>query len=82
LTFIIYLGTGPDPLPEHKNQEKTVNWLRQNARDMSFQGLEDDIRYNCSIVPYHFILWSDKIGTYSGKMDLFFKSRMQSQRTG
>ena len=50
----IYLGTGPDPIPEHKIQEKTVDWLRQNAKDMSFQGLEDDIRYNCSIIPFSF----------------------------
>ena len=50
----IYLGTGPDPIPEHKIQEKTVDWLRQNAKDMSFQGLEDDIRYNCSIIPFTF----------------------------
>ena len=27
IDIYIYLGTGPDPLPEHKNQEKTVNWL-------------------------------------------------------
>ena len=50
----IYLGTGPDPIPEHKIQEKTVDWLRQNAKDMSFQGLEDDIRYNCSIITFSF----------------------------
>ena len=54
IDIYIYLGTGPDPVPEHKIQEKTVDWLRQNAKDMSFQGLEDDIRYNCSIVPFRF----------------------------
>lgn len=67
IDIFIYLGPGEDPVPEHKNQEKTVDWLRQNAKDMSFQGLEDDIRYNCSIVPYHFssnqadwsVLWMD-----------------------
>lgn len=51
----IYLGTGSDPVPEHRIQEKTIDWLRQNAKDMSFQGVEDDIRYNCSIVPYAFV---------------------------
>ena len=54
IDIYIYLGTGPDPIPEHKIQEKTVDWLRQNAKDMSFQGLEDDIRYNCSINPFSF----------------------------
>ena len=55
IDIFIYLGTGKDPIPEHRNQEKTVNWLRQHAKDMSFQGLEDDIRYNCSIVPYSYL---------------------------
>ena len=54
IDIYIYLGTGPDPIPEHKIQEKTVDWLRQNAKDMSFQGLEDDIRYNCAIIPFSF----------------------------
>ena len=54
IDIYIYLGKGPDPIPEHKIQEKTVDWLRQNAKDMSFQGLEDDIRYNCSIIPFSF----------------------------
>lgn len=67
LDTYIYLSTGLDPVPEHKIQEKTVDWLRQHAKDMSFQGLEDDIRYNCSIVPYPFssgqntwsVMWND-----------------------
>ena len=54
IDIYIYLGTGPDPIPEHKIQEKTVDWLRQNAKDMSFQGLEDDIRYNCTNFPFSF----------------------------
>ena len=57
IDIYIYLGTGPDPIPEHKIQEKTVDWLRQNAKDMSFQGLEDDIRYNCSIIPFSFFFF-------------------------
>ena len=51
----VYLNAGPDPVPEHRVQEKTMDWLRLHARDMSFQGLEDDIRYNCSIVPWRFV---------------------------
>lgn len=60
IDIYIYLGTGPDSVPEHKIQEKTVDWLRQNAKDMSFQGVEDDIRYNCSIVPYSFFSGGQK----------------------
>lgn len=54
IDIYIYLGTGPDPVPEHRIQEKTVDWLRQNAKDMSFQGLEDDIIFNSSIIPFCF----------------------------
>ena len=69
IDIYIYLGTGPDPVPEHKIQEKTIDWLRLHAKDMSFQGLEDDIRYNCSIIPYRFssdknewhITWQDNL---------------------
>mgnify|MGYP006362722897 FL=1 len=63
----IYLGTGRNSIPEHKNQGNFIKWLRENAKDMSFQGLEDDIRYNYSMVPYDFssgdtdwsVSWSD-----------------------
>ena len=69
IDIYIYLGNGPDPIPEHKIQEKTVDWLRQNAKDMSFQGLEDDIRYNCSIIPFSFssggmdwnVIWQEEL---------------------
>lgn len=73
----IYLGTGPDPIPEHRIQEKTVDWLRQNAKDMSFQGVEDDIRYNCSIVPFTFrsgkkewrVIWQEGLNIESLNQD-------------
>jgi O-acetyl-ADP-ribose deacetylase (regulator of RNase III) len=29
--------------PEHKNQKATIQWLRSNAKDMSFTGIKDDI---------------------------------------
>lgn len=45
----IYLGTNPDLAPEHKEPKKTMEWLRENARDMSFQGLKDDL-YNLSAI--------------------------------
>ena len=55
IDIFIYLGTGSDTLSGHRIQEKTVDWLRQNARDMSFQSLEDDIQCHCSVDPYHFV---------------------------
>ena len=50
----IYTNTLKDALPEHKDQKNMSNWLKQNAKDLSFEGFCDDIRYNCSIVPYIF----------------------------
>ena len=50
----IYTNTLKEALPEHKDQKNMSNWLKQNAKDLSFEGFCDDIRYNCSIVPYNF----------------------------
>ncbi len=50
----IYTNTLNDALPEHKDQKNMSNWLKQNAKDLSFDGFCDDIRYNCSIIPYNF----------------------------
>lgn len=63
----IYIGVEGNTVPEHKNQEKTVAWLRRFAKDMSFQGVVDDIRYNYSIAPLEFksgediwcVLWNE-----------------------
>jgi len=50
----IYLGTNPDVVPEHKEPQKTLAWLRENAKDMSFVGIQDDIRSLSELTPYHF----------------------------
>jgi O-acetyl-ADP-ribose deacetylase (regulator of RNase III) len=50
----IYLGRKNEFVPEHKNQKETMEWLKSHAKDMSFNGLKDDIIYNSSIVPYTF----------------------------
>ncbi len=52
----IYLGTNPDVIPEHKEQKKTVEWLKANAKDMSFNGVKDDFVYISSVFPYSFEL--------------------------
>lgn len=54
IDVFIYLGTGEYPVPEHKKQKKMTGWLRQNALDMSFQGIEDDIRHECAFLPLVF----------------------------
>lgn len=52
----IYLGTNPDVVPEHKEPKKTMKWLKENAKDMSFNGVRDDLIYLSSLAPYIFTL--------------------------
>ena len=47
----IYLGTYPDEQPEHKQPEKTLSWLKENAKDMSFDGIRDDIQLATTVIP-------------------------------
>lgn len=51
----IYIGVNSDNLPEHKEQQKTLGWLKENAKDMSFNGVIDDLKLNNSpLCPYSF----------------------------
>ena len=50
----IYLGTNPDITPEHKEPQKTLAWLRENAKDMSYDGVKDDMRSLSALLPYRF----------------------------
>lgn len=50
----IYLGVNNDNLPEHKEQQKTIKWLKENAKDMSFDGVVDDLKTLSPLVPYSF----------------------------
>ena len=50
----IYLGTNPDVIPEHKESKKTIDWLKENAKDMSFNGVKDDLMNLSAMLPYSF----------------------------
>ena len=54
IDIYIYLGTNPDVIPEHKEQQKTADWLKANAKDMSFNGVKDDLVYLSAMFPYSF----------------------------
>lgn len=53
----IYLGTNPELgfEPEHKATKKTMDWLKDYAKDLSFNGVKDDIKYNTAMTPYEFL---------------------------
>ena len=52
----IYLGNNTDSIPEHKEPQKTLTWLKENAKDMSFNGVKDDLNYLSAILPYVFYI--------------------------
>ena len=57
----IYLGTNPDITPEHKEPKKTIDWLKQNAKDMSFNGVKDDLSNLSAMLPYSFEIGNQQI---------------------
>ncbi|MGN0243994.1 MAG: macro domain-containing protein [Lachnospiraceae bacterium] len=54
ITVYIYVGMDATQTPEHRAQEETLEWLRKNARDMSFTGLCDDLQHSTAILPIQF----------------------------
>lgn len=52
----IYLDKGKLGEPEHKHPKEMQEWLRKNARDLSFFGVSDDIRNQCALLPYMFLI--------------------------
>ena len=61
IDIYIYIGTGDIIVPEHKQAKEMQDWLRENAKDMSFNGLVDDIRSNSRMLPYSFVLDNTEI---------------------
>lgn len=50
----IYLGLQTASIPEHRTPKKTMEWMKQDAKDMSFNGIKDDIVFNSQLVPFSF----------------------------
>lgn len=48
----IYLGTIPEEKPEHKMPKDMLNWLKENAKDLSFNGMKEDLVLATSMLPY------------------------------
>jgi hypothetical protein len=68
----IYQGPAIRLLPEHRMQTITTEWLRANGKDMSFNGLTDDIKHESAIAPITFeykhsrmnAIWDDGVKFY------------------
>ncbi len=48
----IYVGFKNDKEPEHKQQKSTMDWMKEYAKDLSFNGVKDDIIYNIGMLGY------------------------------
>lgn len=66
ITVYIYVGMDATQAPEHRAQEETMEWLRKNARDMSFTGLCDDLKHSTTLLPRQFTVDGE---TYSVAWD-------------
>ena len=54
ITIYIYVGVDTTQTPEHIAQQETMDWLKKNAKDMSFDGVCDDLKNRLSLLPYQF----------------------------
>lgn len=60
----IYLGVESNSVPEHKTPKETLEWMKTNAKDMSFNGVKDEIVYNSRLAPYSFSLNDNLINAH------------------
>lgn len=61
IDIYIFLGKGTHEDPEHKRPKEMQEWLRKNAKDLSFNGVADDIASNCTLIPYTYAVDSDNV---------------------
>lgn len=54
IDIYIYIGSKIVDEPEHKEPKATMDWMKKSARDMSFNGVKDDIVYNTQLMPFVF----------------------------
>ena len=72
----IYIGEYNDGLEEHKNTVKTLKWMREQAKDMSFYGVVDDIKFNSNLTPYIFTYTGEEYGA------TYFDDKLQLSKNG
>lgn len=72
ISVYIYIGKTENDSPEHKAQQETMNWLRGNAKDMSFNGVKDDIINQNVLLPISLLSGSVSL-TVMWKDGLIFK---------
>lgn len=75
LPIDIYIYLKPfDSQPEHREIVPTIQWLRTDAKDMSYNGLKDDIKYNSAMFAIGFKADNEN-WTADFKENLVFKTK-------
>ncbi|MBR0093184.1 MAG: hypothetical protein IJP92_15970, partial [Lachnospiraceae bacterium] len=54
LPMRVYIYVRPYQNSEPQTSAQSIKWLRENARDMSFSGVWEELRYNYTISPFEF----------------------------
>lgn len=54
IDVFIYQGLGEKVKPEHNKQEEMSEWMKENAKDLSFTGVKDEIEMHSIILPIEF----------------------------
>ena len=80
ITVYIYVGMDNTQTPEHRAQEETMEWLRKNAKDMSFTGLCDDLKNSTTLIPQQFTV-DDAVYSATWNDGLVFEKETQSVGT-
>ena len=51
IDIYVYLNNNINSVPEHKTQKATMNWLKENAKDLSFNAIKEEIVLESAIIP-------------------------------
>lgn len=80
INVYIYLGNNVESEiePEHKHPKEMQDWFRKNAKDMSFNGIMDDIINVCSILPYDIKYNNEIVSVSYFNKELLFKYQEQN----
>ncbi len=77
IDIYIYLDKGKQEEPEHKHPKEMQEWLRKNAKDLSFFGVSDDIRSQSALLPYEFSINGENVSVTYYSDELKFEYQGQ-----
>lgn len=78
IDIYIYVREYNDSVEEHRYPIKTLKRMREQAKDMSFYGVVEDIKFNSNLAPYIFTYAGEEIGVayFDDKLQFFKNSEV------